>query len=349
MATAHRLPSGTWRCQVYAGKDPAGRRQYLSFSARTKKDAEFQALQWQLHYKEVSRDASSMTLQEAIDRYIDSKSNILSPSTLRGYTIMAHSRLQGLMPIRLNRLTNALIQQAVNAEAREVSPKYLRNLCGLLRSVLKEYHPSFQLSVSLPQREIKEQKYLEPEQISALMNAVRGTEIEIPVLMGLWLGMRSSEITGLTWADVDFSRGTLFIHRAKVRDQNNQWVVKETTKNITSSRSLHIPEYLLDLLRFARGDAPPDSPVVKIPGNCLYQRLRVILKNHDLPMIRFHDLRHTFASSCAALGVPAAYTQKLGGWANQATMQRIYTHTMDSMQAEIDQKIDGFFCRLMEG
>lgn len=349
MAKAQQLPSGSWRVQLYIGKDPLGKRQYLSFTARTKKAAELEALTYQLHYKEISRDATAMTLREAVEKYIESKSNILSPSTLRGYTIMARGHLQGLMPVKLNRLTNTLIQEAVNAEAREVSPKYLRNICGLLSTVLREYHPGLQLSISLPQREVKEQKYLEPEQISVLLRAIRGNELEIPVLMGLWLGMRSSEVTGLMWEDVDFQRGTIFIHRARVRNAKNEWILKDTTKNLSSTRSLHVPDYLLDLLRFARGAAGPEDPVVAIEGNCLWRRLQVILKRADLPPIRFHDLRHTFASSCAALGVPASYTQKLGGWSNQATMQKIYTHTMESKQLEVDQKIDGFFYRLMEG
>ena len=84
LATAHQLPSGAWRCQVYAGKDPAGKRQFLSFTASTKREAELEALTYQLHYQEISKDATAMTLQEAMTKYIESKSNVLSPSTIRG-------------------------------------------------------------------------------------------------------------------------------------------------------------------------------------------------------------------------------------------------------------------------
>lgn len=347
MATAKQLPSGSWRCQVYAGKDPFGKRQYLSFTAHTQKEAELQALQWQLRYKEISRDSTAMTLREAMERYIESKSNVLSPSTLRGYTTMSRQRLQRLMPVKLNRLTNPLIQQVLNAEAKTAYPKYIRNLHGLLSAVLKEYYPSFHLNVTLPQKEIHPQQFLEPEQISVLLQAIRGTDMEIPVLLGLWLGMRSSEITGLTWEDVDFQHKTLFIHRAKVRDTSGQWVVKNTTKNLSSSRTLHIPDHLLDLLRFAKGDSSPADPVVPLEGHRLYQKLQTILKQNALPPIRFHDLRHTFASSCAALGVPPAYTQRLGGWSAPNTMNQVYTHIMTSQQKAIHDNIDHFFLSLM--
>ena len=65
MANAKQLPSGSWRVQVYAGKDAQGKKQYRSFTRLTKKEAEYEALQWQLHYKEVSRDTTAMTLDEA--------------------------------------------------------------------------------------------------------------------------------------------------------------------------------------------------------------------------------------------------------------------------------------------
>lgn len=67
MAKAKQLPSGSWRVQVYAGKNAAGKPQYRSFTALTRKEAEYNALQFQLHHKEVSRDSSSMTLDEAVE------------------------------------------------------------------------------------------------------------------------------------------------------------------------------------------------------------------------------------------------------------------------------------------
>ena len=347
MASAKQLPSGSWRVQLYIGKDPLGKRQYLSFTARTKKAAELEALTYQLHYKEISRDATAMTLREATARYIESKSNILSPSTLRGYTIMANHHLQGLMPIKLNRLTNNLIQQAVNAEARTVSPKYIRNIFGLLSAVLREYHPSFQISIALPQREIKEQKYLEPEQIAILLRAVRGNEMEIPVLLALWLSLRSSEVTGLTWGCVDFDHKTITVRRAKVRDRDNKWVEK-ATKTASSTRTISAPDYIMDLLRFSKGGAAPTDHVVKIKGNCLYQRLQVILKNNDLPSIRFHDLRHTCCTIMAALNVPEKYMMTRGGWSSPSVMRQVYTHALQSKQRTVDEQIDDYFYTLMQ-
>lgn len=346
MATAKQLPSGSWRAQLYIGKDPTGKRQYLSFTAPTKKEAEFEALQYQLHYKEISKDASAMTLREATEKYISSKDGILSPSTIRGYDAILRNRLQGLMSIRLNRLNNSLIQQAINAEAKTSSPKYVRNVHGLLSAVLREYYPSFHLNVTLPQKRITEQMYLEPEQIGVLLQAIRGDEMEIPVLLALWLSLRASEIVGLTWDCVDFSNSTITVRQARIRDKNNNWVNK-TTKTSRSTRTISAPDYIMDLLRFSKGNAAPDDPVVTMHSYCFLDRLHTILKRNGLPLIRFHDLRHTNASVMAALNIPDIYAQQRGGWSSPSVMQRVYQHAMSSKRSAVDQSIDDFFYGLM--
>lgn len=297
MATAKKLPSGSWRVQVYAGKNAEGRPQYRSFTRPTKKEAEYEAMTWQLHYKEVSRDATSMTVAEAMDKYIASKDGILSPSTLRGYDTIRRTAVQELMPVKLNRLTPQMIQEAINraskpytdgrGRTRQRTPKTIRNIHGLLSAVLAEYYPDLQLHTTLPQKERKEQQILEPEQIAVLLRAVAGTEMEIPILLAVWLCMRTSEILGLTWDCVDFERGTVTVKKALVRGKDNEWVEK-TTKTTSSTRTISAPDYILDKLKAAKDGAVTEH-VVDIRGNGLYKRLKVILRKSDLPDIRFHD------------------------------------------------------------
>ena len=345
MATAKKLPSGAWRVQVYAGKDLNGKRHYLSFTQPTKKAAEYEALQWQMHYKEISRDSSAMTVSEAMDKYIASKDGILSPSTIRGYDIIKRTHFPGLMDIKLNRLTNSMIQQAVNEEAKYLSPKSVRNIYGFLSAVLAEFHPSLTLSITLPQKRLTEQMVLEPEHISTLLHAVEETEMEIPVLLAVWLCMRSSEITGLTWNNVDFQRKTVTVKQARVRNKDNSWVEKGT-KTTGSTRTINAPDYIMDKLRDAQRCSTSDH-VVTIKGNCLYHRLKVILKNNGLPDIRFHDLRHTAASIGLLLNVPEKYMMSRGGWSSARTMRNVYQHTMASKRSDVDRQIDNFYSSLL--
>lgn len=356
MATAKKLPSGSWRVQVYAGKNAAGKPQYRSFTRPTKKEAEYEALQWQLHYKEISRDTSAMTLGEAMDKYIASKDGILSPSTLRGYDAIRRTALPELMPVRLNRLTPQMIQEAINRASkpytdsagrlRQRTPKTIRNFHGLLSAVLAEYCPSLQLHTTLPQKERKEQQILEPEQIGVLLRAVAGTEMEIPILLAVWMCMRSSEITGLTWDCVDFQRGTVTVKKALVRGKDNEWVEK-ATKTTSSTRTIRAPDYIMDKLEAAKAQATTDH-VVNIKGTGLYKRLKLILRRNGLPDIRFHDLRHTAASVMLLLNIPDLYAQRRGGWATDHTMKAVYQHLMDSKRSAVDAAIDEYFYGLMK-
>lgn len=355
MATAKQLPSGSWRCQVYAGHKADGKPHYVSFTRATKKEAEFDALQFQLHYKEISRDSSKMTLNEAMEKYIESKDGVLSPSTIRGYENIRRNHLSGLMPMKLHKLTPQLIQRAFNEEAkpyrdkhgkiRQRTPKTLRNIHGLLSTVLAEYHPSLRLTTTLPQKERKEQAILEPEQIAILLKAVEGNEMELPILMGVWLCMRASEIAGLTWDCVNFDKKTILIQKALVRDKDNHWVEKGT-KTSSSTRLLNVPGYIMDKLARAKQSATGER-VISLSSESMYKRFKTILKRNGLPDLRFHDLRHTAASVMVSLNIPNKYAQARGGWATPHTMQRVYQHTMESKRSAIDEAIDQYFGTLL--
>ena len=121
MATARKLPSGSWRVRVYAGKGTDGKPLYKSFTAATKKEAEFLAAKYATDKKAEVR--SGMTLAEAYTKYIVSKSNVISPTTLREYTHAKDRDFQELMNLKLSQITQENVQNAVNRMAMSCSPK----------------------------------------------------------------------------------------------------------------------------------------------------------------------------------------------------------------------------------
>lgn len=110
MEKAVKLPSGSWRIRVYY-TDEKGTRKRKSITADTKKEAEFLAAQFTARHKE---PVSEMTVGKAIDKYIESKSNILSPTTISGYKGIRRNNLQGIMDIQLRKLTREAIQAEIN-------------------------------------------------------------------------------------------------------------------------------------------------------------------------------------------------------------------------------------------
>ena len=323
MATAKRLPSGSWRVQVYAGKDEQGRQHLKSFTAKTKKEAEFMAAAYAAGHKEASVFAD-MTAGKAIDQYIDNRVNILSPATVRGYRKIRRNAFPDLMPVKLSRLRQAAVTRAVNVYALTHSPKSVRNAYGLLQSALKVYAPDLRLNTPLPQMVKKEISVPEQGQISALMAHVRGDRMEIPIVLAACLGLRRSEICALTGEDIDTAARTICISKALVPNDKNEYVLK-APKSYAGTRTLSdvAPSILLLLKPF---EGSPDRVFPHSPQT-ITDTFRHIAKALGLNCT-FHGLRHYNASVMLALGVPDKYAMERLGQSTPGVLKRVYQHIM---------------------
>ena len=348
MAKARQLPSGSWRVQISTGeKNENGKYIYTSFTFPTKKEAEFAALEFQVKHKEIMKSPSNLTLLEAMKLYIDTKDNVLSPSTIRLYTQIKNSYLKNIINIKLNQLNKYNIQSAINDEASAHSPKTVKNIYGLLTAVLKIYNPILysQLNITLPQRQKKEMKILTPEQTAILIKSVEGKAIELPILFATWLGMRLSEICGLKWENIDFENNTLIINQVKIVDKNYKYVIKSTAKTASSNRKFKIPEFIM--LKIKSTPRKNDF-VISIRVSNVYEGFKRALKKNKLPDVRFHDLRHFNASVMLQLNIPDKYAMERGGWSTNYTMKNVYQHTFTKERETVDNLINNYFENLLK-
>ncbi len=329
MAKAKKLKSGNWRVLVYEYTDENKKRHYKSFTAPTKKEAEYKAIEYSL--SRPSDSYEDLTLREAYDNYISSKSAVLSPSTIAGYERSKKNHFQKLMPMKLSKITAKHIQIAVNELAVDHSPKTVRNAHGLLHSVIKSYTTNFEFNTTLPQK-IKPQ-YTIPttEDINKLLE-VADERIRIPILLASNGGLRRSEICALT--PDDFTDLGVNINKAVVYDKDKKAIVK-TTKTIAGTRFVPLPQYLINEIKnWAYFGCSPSM----LQG-WFYRTLEKV----DVPHFSFHKLRHYFASELHAQGVPDKYIAKIGGWETTAVLQNIYQHTLRDKQEEIETKVVNIF------
>lgn len=320
------LPSGKWRCQVMVdGKrfdviedDPA--------------TAHAKALAVKAGLLEQEKSPKDLTVGEAIDRYIESKDAVLSPSTVAGYKRVRVNVLQELMDIRLSDLTQETVQRAINRMARDKSPKSVRNAHGLLSAALSMYCPNMALRTTLPQKERYETAVPSGEEIEKIMAAVAQTKDELPILLAVWMGLRMSEILGLKWDDIDGD--VLHIRRAKVDEG------EKTTKTYSSKRDLPIPLHIKNLLE----NTPKKSEyIVPLSRRTLYCRFQSACKKAGIQHYRFHDLRHAQASVMLLLNVPDKYAMERMGHASTKMLKTVYQHTMATEQVEVAKKVDAYF------
>ncbi|MCI8623802.1 MAG: site-specific integrase [Provencibacterium sp.] len=324
------LPSGKWRCQIMVG----GRR--IDVIEDDPAVAHAKALALKTGLMEEDKSPREMTVGEAIDRYIESKDAVLSPSTIRGYRKLRENALQPLMGIRLPELTQEAVQKAVNLMAKDKSPKSVRNAHGLLSAALSVYRSNMVLRTTLPQKQRYEAKIPSEQDIENIMAAAKGTRMELPVLLAIWMGLRASEIRGITWSSIEGN--LLHIKQAIVQGDGGPTI--KGTKTYSGNRRIRIPPYILQLI-----EAQPhiDDYVVHMSGQAMYKAFCRMCERAGLPHYRFHDLRHGNASVMLALGIPDKYAMERMGHATNNMLKTVYQHTMDEKRQEVDDTLDNYF------
>lgn len=301
--------------------------------------------------KQAEKKPDSITLDEAISQYIELRSNVLSPATIRGYEIIRKNRFPTLMKTKIGNISKKDVQKAVNDEVdtvnngfgnkdKTVSPKSIGNAYGLVRSVLSE-HDIDVSGVKLPQKIKPKKKYLESDEIVRLIDAAQGDSCEIPIVLAAWLGLRRSEIIGLRWESIDFHKKAITVENTVVPDKDNKWVSKKGAKNESSQRTINCPDYILDKLK--KYPQHKDGQVFHIHPETVRKHVHRLCALHGLPDCGVHALRHANAAVMTALDITDRCAMARGGWSTEYTFKQIYSYLFDKDAAAADQKINEFF------
>lgn len=345
MPTAKKLPSGSWRCQVYSHteeipqKDGSIKRKriYKSFTCSIqgpagKRKCEQMATAWAADKETNTR--ISIAFGDAMDEYITFREHVLSPRTIMDYKCIRDNYVQDIMPIAIDRITQEDVQRAINREAVHLSPKTIRNIHGLISAVLRAYRPEFALNTSLPKKR-KVELYIPSDQdVKKLLDTVAGTEMELPILLAAFGPMRRGEICALDAEDVHGD--WVHVHRNLVCTEDGTWIEK-APKSYAGDRHIKFPDFVGDKLKGYSGR------IVSLTPDQITNKFRYVLRDAGLPHFRFHDLRHYSASVQHAIGIPDAYIMQRGGWGNDGVLKAVYRHAMEDRGARMDELANGHF------
>lgn len=327
-----KLPSGSWTVRVMLD----GER--ISITKPTKKACIAEAAALKTGLKKQQKIPENITLKQAYEKHISRNEAVWSPSTVAGYIRLKDNTFQNLMSYQLKNLTPEMIQREINLMKRaKKSPKYISNAVGFLKSILKIYAPGMDLDeLTIPQKRKPDLRMLDDEEIKLVLQAARGTDMELPILLALWLGMRLSEIRGLKHRDIH--KGQIHICRAVVDDKDGKPTEKET-KTYSGDRWIALPEYVADLIP----DGNPDDYVVLLSGQAIYKRFSRLLAKAGVPHCRFHDLRRANAAAMIRLSVDSKYAQQRNGWSTDYMYKQVYAYTMPDRMQEVNFAIDSYF------
>lgn len=316
-----KLPSGSYRVRkMYQGQSYS-----VTFDYKPTQKEVMQAISVELDKIKSSVNVR-MTFQAAAEKYISSKSNVLSPSSINGYSSVLRNISEHFKKKYINDITGIDIQKEINEYSMGRSAKTVRNAHGFISAVLGMFRPELTISTTLPQK-IKNNEYIPTdEDVKQILNHSKGTVYEIPLMLATF-GLRRSEICALTLDDLNGN--ILTINKALVLNKDKEFVIK-STKTTEGTREIFIPDQLVALIK--------ESGKIYdgFPGSIL----RYLNRTQDslgIPRFKLHALRHYYASMAHSLGIPDSYIMQAGGWKSDTTLKRVYRHAMEDKKEEMQK------------
>lgn len=190
--------------------------------------------------------------------------------------------------------------------------------------------------------------FYDRDELNKLFEAVTGTKLELPVLLGAFYGLRRSEIVGLKWSAIDFEQNTITIsHTVTSCNLDGKCVIvaKDTTKTKSSRRTLPLVPYFHEKLLAVKAQQKRNQKLCgrsynrefleyicvddigdRFKPNYITSQFPKLLERNGFRKIRFHDLRHSCASLLLASGVPMKHIQEWLGHSDFSTTANIYAH-----------------------
>ena len=358
--TIRKRNDGRWEARIIIGHKNDGTPMYKSAFAKTQKSALKQLHQLLDLYRDVDlTEECRMTLGEWMDKWLDEYMIFaIRESTLDSYRGMVKNQVKPFIGNKqLASLTTADVQKFYNKIKKEgrvrehpVHGKMLAD--SMVRSVHMMLHEALDMAVkerllaknptngtTIPKCNYPEKQILGDNQLETFLEAIRGQEYWCDFFyVEVMTGLRRGEICGLKWQDIDFEENKLRVKRS-VSVKRGGGVNIGETKTETGVRCIEMPPSVAELLKNRKQTAITEwvfpaflNPEQPIHPQAAYRKLKVILKNAELPLIRFHDLRHTFATHATQGGVDPKTLAGILGHTNASFTLDTYTHVTSDMQ-----------------
>lgn len=366
---------GRWEGRIVVGHKKNGDPIHRYVLARTQKE-----LIVKLHdCIEMYRDAdltedSNMMLGEWLDRWINEYMIFtIRESTLDSYKAMIKNQIKPYLGDRpLSALTTQELQKFYNTVKKKgrVNPDKLHGTelaDSMVRGIHMMLHEALDMAVRLrlivknptvgttiPKNNYPPKQIPNDEQLDRFMKRIRQDERWYDFFYTeLTTGLRRGEICGLKWEDFDAENGKLKVRRSVAKRKGGGLNIGET-KTETGTRTIVLPPSTAELLRKRKETAVSEwiFPNIYEPEKPMHpdyacHRLKTLLKQAELPLIRFHDLRHTFATHALVGGVDAKTLSGILGHTNASFTLDTYTHVTTDMQRNASAIVGSFMDEIM--
>jgi integrase len=344
-----------------------GRRQRKRMYCKTKQEAIRKRNEM---LRELERGTLATGPQRKLGEYITDWLENVHKSQLRFSTYLNYKKhvkliVAHLGNIWLQKLTAQQVQNFLSKRLSEgISPKYVRETRAVLHLALSHAVKWGYLSknvcevVTRPRVPKHEMVPLTLEQAQCFREHIQGHRLEMLITTAVVTGMRRGELLSLRWSDIDFTRKILQVRHTVDRFSGYGYVQGEP-KSDAGLRVIRLPDFLVEMLkrhqekqleRKTQRENWENHDLVfpNLRGGYLHpshmgEAFKKLLERAGLPLIRFHDLRHSAATILLSMGVNIKVIQELLGHSDIAITLRVYGHLLPSMQQEVVDKWDDVF------
>ena len=360
---------GRWEGRIVVGHKENGDPIFRYIYADTQKERTAKLRQNITAYQGVDlTEECRMTLSEWLDRWLAQMASVLRPSTLDHYRrdmdhhvkpYLDQKKLTQETPADLRKLYDTLKQHGRvhprPGQSRGLSTTTVHGIHTTLHHALKSAVDQRLLPnnpadhVEPPKVAHKSMTILNEEQLDTFLAAVEQDLIWKDFFYTeLTTGLRLGEICGLMWSDFDARKGTLNVNRTLHKEKGGRLVTGDT-KTYAGTRTIVLPDSTAELLRCRKKNSysvwifpTPLKPEAPMNPSIAYRQLKAILTENSLPDLRFHDLRHTFATHALANGVDAKTLSGILGHTKASFTVDTYTHTTTDMHRKAAEIVGGF-------
>ena len=358
--TIRKRSDGRWEARIIIGHKNDGSPMYKSAFAKTQRSALKELHQLLDLYRDVDlTEECRMTLGEWMDKWMDEYMIFtIKENTIKGYRSQIDHQIKPFIGHKqLASLTTADIQKFYNKIKKEgrVHPHPIHGHVlsdSMVRKIHMMLHEAMEVAVreryivrnptdntTIPKKITTEKQVLDDSQLNRFLEAIQCEPYWHDFFyVEVMTGLRRGEICGIKWSDIDFNEGTLCIKRSVSTKEGGGVSIGET-KTDAGVRTIIMPPSVATLLWKKRSDAINEwvfphytNPSDPLHPSSAYKKLKTLLKRLELPLLRFHDLRHTFATQATDGGVDPKTLAGILGHTDASFTLDTYTHVTSDMQ-----------------
>ena len=368
-----------WEGRCTVGYDlGTGKQIQRSVTAKTQKEVS-QKIKELTHELDMGTyvDPCRLTVSEYLAIWQTEYLKSIKPNTAYSYRRVCENHIvPGLGAVKLNKLTPLMVQQFYNGlenakTGEALSAKTIHNIHGILhkalqRAVILGYIPSNPADaekVELPEEDDTEIRPMEDEEVVKFIEGIQTHRFRLVYLMALFTGMRQGEVLGLSWNNVDWKHNTIYVRQQLQIDRATREYIIDTPKH-RKKRTLTVAPAVMELLREQQRNQEQQKACARewnnkwnlvftrddgsnLAINSVGNSYKALVRRLDCDDRRFHDLRHSFASTSLENGDDVKTLQENLGHHSPAFTLKQYGHVKKSMAIASAERMEAYIQAVM--